>query len=93
MTPATLFFKIVGLQHYGNHKFTHTDENKIKFKKEETNQYDSNAIKVLLENKHVGYISKNDNKKVLNFIKIHDTYELELFVSNIHEAVFILKQI
>ena len=61
MTPATLFFKIVGLQHYGNHEFTHTDENKIIFKKEETNQYDSNAIKVLLENKHVGYISKNDN--------------------------------
>ena len=93
MAQSTLFFKIVGLQHYGSHQFTHTDENKIKFKKEETNQYDSNAIKVLLENKHVGYISKNDNKKVLNFMKIHDTYELELFVSNIHEAVFILKQI
>tara|TARA_B100000745_G_scaffold292277_1_gene232965 strand:- start:428 stop:709 length:282 start_codon:yes stop_codon:yes gene_type:complete len=93
MAQSTLFFKIVGLQHYGSHQFTHTDENKIKFKKEETNQYDSNAIKVLLENKHVGYISKNDNKKVLNFIKIHDTYELELFVSNIQEAVFILKQI
>ena len=93
MAQSTLFFKIVGLQHYGSHQFTHTDENKIKLKKEETNQYDSNAIKVLLENKHVGYISKNDNKKVLNFIKIHDTYELELFVSNIQEAVFILKQI
>jgi HIRAN domain len=36
---------------------------------EPTNQFDPNAVEVLIEGKHVGYIPKHDSEEVTKFIK------------------------
>ena len=90
MSSQYLYFSVVGMKYYGNHEFSHNDENSIKLEKDPNNTYDKNAIKVLLEDKHVGYISTEDNQKVKKFMKKYKNLDIELFSSDNHRAVFIL---
>ncbi len=90
MSSKYLFFSVVGMKYYGNHEFSHNDENDIKLEKDSNNIHDKNAIKVLLEDKHVGYISTEDNIKVKNFMKKNKDLDIELFSSDNHKAVFML---
>jgi|ETNmetMinimDraft_15_1059895.scaffolds.fasta_scaffold106195_1 hypothetical protein len=90
MAPQFLFFSVVGMRYYGNHEFNHNDENYIKLEKDQYNIHDQNAIKVLLENRHVGYICTADNIKVKKFMNKNKNLDIELFSSDNNRAVFIL---
>lgn len=47
---------------------------------EPTNQYDPNAIKVLIDGKHVGYIKKGSCKHVLNLINQNRIVNIESII-------------
>ncbi len=90
MPSHFLFFSVVGMKYHGNHEFSQYDENNIKLEKDPNNIYDKNAIKVLIEDKHVGYISTEDNIKVKKFMKKNKNLDIELFSSDNQRAVFML---
>jgi hypothetical protein len=92
-----LVFSVVGMKYYGNHEFCLNDEEHITLKKESNNTHDRNAIKVLVKNNHVAYISSEDNIKVNKFLKKNKEeqkqVDIEFFSSSEHRATFMLKGI
>ena len=85
-----LFFSVVGMKYYGNHEFCLDDEEHITLKKESNNTHDRNAIKVLVKNNHVAYISSEDNIKVNKFLKKNKKkqkhVDITFFASGEHSA-------
>jgi len=57
-------FIAVGMRFYGNHKFSKSDV--ISLEREDKNSSDKNAIKILVNDKHVAYVSKNYTQKLRN---------------------------
>lgn len=58
MGDDAIRFFVVGMKFHGNHIFTNEDNGKISLEKEDDNPYDNNAIKVLVNKKHVAYVAK-----------------------------------
>lgn len=52
------------------HHFTHED--KITLEPEPTNSFDPKAIRILVDKKFIGYVSKNDNGEIHRFFKRKD---------------------
>lgn len=48
---------------------------------EPTNQYDSNAIKVMIDGKHVGYIKKGSCKHIINLLNQNQIERIESKIS------------
>ena len=57
-------FVAVGMRFYGNHKFSRSDI--ISLEREDENPSDKNAIKVLVNGKHVAYVSKRHTQELRN---------------------------
>lgn len=51
-------FIVVGMKYQNRYKFTNDD--KITFQFEPTNEYDPNAIKILANGRHEGYVSERN---------------------------------
>ena len=65
---------ITGIQHYG-YVFTDTDTSKqMKFTRDYKNKYDKNAIKVWLDDQHIGYIKKNEAQILAPILKTNTFY-------------------
>jgi hypothetical protein len=61
-------FMVVGMRFHGDHTFSENDE--IKLEKEDDNAFDNKAIKVLVGDKKVAYVSKeytNQLREIPNF--------------------------
>lgn len=68
-------FMLVGLGK-GGRKFYHCkeeDSNTLKLLPEPTNKYDKHAIKILIDDNFVGYVSKENNKQVKAFLNRKDS--------------------
>ena len=50
---------------------------KISLLEEPDNVYDPKAIKVLVDNKHVGYIARNDTNRVHCFLSENENYDIK----------------
>lgn len=67
-------FTAVGMRFRGGHVFTKDDN--IKFELEPDNNYDPNAIKIMVNNKHVAYVSKENTSQIKNIINIPGKVQL-----------------
>ena len=61
-----LQIQVAGMSHHGNHIFSHEDI--ILLLPDNTNQFDSNAIKVLANGTHVAYVSQQYSVSVRNLL-------------------------
>jgi hypothetical protein len=59
---------------------------KLTLVKDENNQYDKNAIKVLYEDKHLGYIHKNHIQEMFNKYSEDETFKIEAILNSIDET-------
>ena len=67
-------FVVVGMKFLGctpEHIVSTYADNKIALEPEPTNSFDPNAIKILVEGKHMGYVAKNDCPKVKQYLAEH----------------------
>ena len=65
---------ITGIQRY-NYTFNQTDINKqLTLARDFKNQYDFNAIKVLLDKNHIGYVKKNEARILAPILKTNKFY-------------------
>ena len=62
----------------------------IQLQTEADNEHDPNAIKVLVrspaEDKHVGYITRDDNKRIAEVINTNNRYRIEVLDTYKHSA-------
>ena len=59
---------------------------KLTLVKDQTNAYDKNAIKVLYENKHIGYIHKNHIQEMFNKYSENESFIIETKLNSIDET-------
>ena len=65
---------VTGIQRY-HYSFTNTDTSKqLKLTRDYKNKYDRNAIKVLLDDKHIGYIKKEEAQILSPILKTNTFY-------------------
>lgn len=65
----TFEFIAVGMKYRNGHNFSISDSGKISLEREPDNKYDKNAIKIMLNSKHIAYVAKDYNikmNKILN---------------------------
>jgi hypothetical protein len=67
-------FVVVGMRFRGNHKFKKYDNVTLEF--EPTNQYDENAIKVMVDGIHQGYVAKDNNKHIGSLMRRYPKYHI-----------------
>jgi len=73
-TIVSSLFIVVGMRFHGNHKFTKYDNVTLEF--EPTNQYDENAIKVMVDGIHWGYVAKDNNKCIGDLMRQYPKYHV-----------------
>lgn len=62
LNPRPFTFMVVGMRYRNNHSFSIGDT--VTLKEEDNNIHDPNAIQVLVNNKHVAYVSREDAPKL-----------------------------
>ena len=66
---------INGLKHYRFYWEDGMQKQKLKFVREPDNEYDENAIKVLLNDKQIGYISRDDAEQFAPYLDDNPTLQ------------------
>ena len=80
-----MYITIVGMRYTPvNYIFSSTDNGKIFFEKEPTNQYDPNAVKVIVNSTHVAYVCSENAVSV--GAMLDKTSEYSAGIINIHTA-------
>jgi hypothetical protein len=70
LNKSQVKFVAVGMRFRGGHVFSEGDE--ITLEKEDDNLHDSNAIKILVQGKHVAYVVRNDAIKLRGISKFEE---------------------
>lgn len=82
VTSVSIPFTAVGMRFRGGHVFEAKDN--IEFEPEPDNKFDPNAIKIMVERKHVAYVSKEDTNKIKNFINTNGEVQIvETFAQSV----------
>jgi len=90
-----LLFTVVGMKYHGNYKFTQGE--RVTLVPEDDNTHDSNAVKVLVENRHVAYVAREHTwvvRRLLRINKFHDEeseIRFDKYASDGSCAVFIFE--
>lgn len=74
----SLELKVVGVTFYPVSFNTITTKSIVNLIHDTTNSHDANAVKVIIDGKQVGHISKNDNSTVLNKLKRNEISEVRV---------------
>lgn len=64
-------FTVVGMRFYGDHKFKNSDNITLEF---EPNEYDKNAIKVIVDGIHRAYVKKEENHRIGYLMKRYPSH-------------------
>jgi hypothetical protein len=67
-SPFTEFL-VVGLGQGGREMYKCAEDDSINLIPEPTNEYDPNAIKVFIDDKHIGYVAKDCTENVHKFFR------------------------
>jgi hypothetical protein len=68
-------FTVVGMRFRGNHKFKKSDNITLEF--DPSNQYDKNAIKVMVDGVHRAYVAKDNNRYIGDLMRRYPKYSVE----------------
>jgi hypothetical protein len=82
-------FTIVGMQYIDKYKFTHDDD--ITFESEPSNKFDSNAVKVLANGNHKGYINKRQSGLIKHILNNTSKYDVILCEQSENSSVIALR--
>jgi very-short-patch-repair endonuclease len=74
----SLDLKVVGVTFHPVIFDTISSKSKVDLSHDTKNPHDANAVKVVIDGKQVGYISKNDNITVLNKLKSNEIAEVKV---------------
>ena len=73
-TIVTNPFIVVGMRFRGNYKFKKYDDITLEF--EPSNEYDKNAIKVMVDGTHRAYVAKDNNKCIGDLMRRYPKYHI-----------------